>query len=183
MAKSTGIAAPGMTSRNKVSAAFDLVVNILAYSAGILVIFLMFLIGADVISRKLAGFNISWATEITENAVLYVAFAAAAWLLKQNRHVNVDIVITHLNKRSQIIMQTATSVVGAALCFFMTYRAFLVTLDVWRRGAATVSVMEIPLTPLMAIVTAGLFLLAIQFVRNAGLHIRKFKETRKPALK
>ena len=174
---------PANIKRNIAIVAFDWIIDILAYSSGVLVLFMMLLIGADVLLRKFAGFNFQWSTEFTENAVSYVTFAAAAWLLKQDRHVNVDLLVTHLNPRTQNILKAATSSIGAAVCLFMAYRSFYSVVDLGRRNMTTVTVLQLPLAPLVAIIAVGLLLLSIQFMRNASGHLHKIRDTQKSSSK
>ncbi len=167
---------PGTKAGSRIGGAFDRIVDILAYSSGALVLFMMVLISADVILRKLTGFTFDWSTEFTENAVCYITFTTAAWLARQNRHVVVDMVVSQLDGRNRNILNTATSILAAATCLFMTYHAFRTTLDVWRRRVATATAMEVPMAPLIAIIAVGMLLLSVQFMRNAHFHIRQSRE-------
>jgi TRAP-type C4-dicarboxylate transport system permease small subunit len=169
------LAAPGAESRSGIAGAFDRIIDILAYSSGALVLFMMVLVAADVVLRKLTGFTFDWSTEFTENAVCYITFTTAAWLARQNRHVVVDMVVTQLSNRNRTILNAATSILGAATCLFMTYHAFLTMLDVWRRHVATATAMEVPMAPLMSFIAFGMLLLSIQFLRNAHFHVRQLR--------
>lgn len=169
------LAAPGAGARSGIAGAFDRIIDVLAYSSGALVLFMMVLIAADVVLRKLTGFTFDWSTEFTENAVCYVTFTTAAWLARQNRHVVVDIVVSQLNSRNRNVLNTATSILAAATCLFMAYHASRTTLDVWRRHVATATIMEVPMAPLIAIIAVGMLLLSIQFMRNAHFHIRQVR--------
>ena len=169
------LAAPGAGVWSGITRGFDRIIDILAYSSGALVLFMMVLISADVVLRKLTGFTFDWSTEFTENAVCYITFTTAAWLARQNRHVVVDMVVSQLNSRNRNVLNAATSILAAATCLFMTYHAFRTTLDVWRRHVATATAMEVPMAPLIAIIAVGLLLLSIQFMRNAHLHIRQLR--------
>ncbi len=169
------LAAPGAGVWSGITRGFDRIIDILAYSSGALVLFMMVLISADVVLRKLTGFTFDWATEFTENAVCYITFTTAAWLARQNRHVVVDMVVSQLNSRNRNVLNTATSILAAATCLFMAYHAFRTTLDVWRRHLATATIMEVPMAPLIAIIAVGMLLLSIQFMRNAHFHIRQVR--------
>jgi len=169
------LAAPGAGARSGIAGVFDRIIDVLAYSSGALVLFMMVLIAADVVLRKLTGFTFGWSTEFTENAVCYVTFTTAAWLARQNRHVVVDIVVSQLNSRNRNVLNSATSILAAATCLFMAYHASWTTLDVWRRHITTATIMEVPMAPLIAIIAVGMLLLSIQFMRNAHFHIRQVR--------
>ena len=169
------LAASGAGARSGIAGAFDRIIDVLAYSSAALVLFMMVLIAADVVLRKLTGFTFDWSTEFTENAVCYVTFTTAAWLARQNRHVVVDIVVSQLNSRNRNVLNTATSILAAATCLFMAYHASRTTLDVWRRHITTATIMEVPMAPLIAIIAVGMLLLSIQFMRNAHFHIQQVR--------
>jgi TRAP-type C4-dicarboxylate transport system permease small subunit len=163
---------PTAPKRITVAGIFDLIIDTLAHSSAGLVLFMMLMISADVVLRKLAGFTFEWANEFTENAVSYITFTTAAWLARQNRHVVVDMVVTQLNQQKRAILNMATSLLGAATCIFMTYHAGLTVMDVWQRHATTPTALELPLAPLMSFIAAGMLLLSVQFLRNSWSYIR-----------
>jgi len=162
-------------ARSGIAVVFDWIIDILAYSGGVLVLFMMLMTAADVVLRKTIGFTFEWATEFTENAVCYITFTTAAWLARQNRHVVVDMVVSQLNSRNRNVLNTATSILAAATCLFMAYHASRTTLDVWRRHVTTATIMEVPMAPLIAIIAVGMLLLSIQFMRNAHFHIQQLR--------
>ena len=100
-----------MKITRKITELYNNAVDYLAYLAGILVVFIMLTIGAEVVVRKLLGFSIIWAVEYSEHAILYITFLSAAWLLRKKMHITIDVVLNYLNK-----IQTANS-----HCIFPVY--------------------------------------------------------------
>jgi len=155
-----------MLIRRKLNALFDHIINIMAYSAAVLVIFMMLSIGIDVILRNLVGVTIRWAFEISEHSVLYITFFSAPWLLKLDRHVDIDLITSRLSPKGHASLNVVISALGAAITLFITYRSSLTLIDVWRREVHTVTVLELPMPPLIAIIAIGCSLLFIQFMRR-----------------
>jgi len=164
-----------MKAISKITAIFDYAVDFLAYSAGVVIIFVMLSIATEVISRAIFNVTIYWVVEISESCVLYITFMSAAYLLKNDWHVRVDLVLNQLDLRKQAILNMVTSTIGAALFLLFAYRGALSTLDLWQRGAYTPTIMELPLAPFIAIIFIGSSLLSIQFMRR----VRRYMLTRR----
>ncbi len=163
----------------KLGSAFDLLIDGLAYSTGGIFIFIMIAVTADVSSRKLFGAPIQWVDEVAGYLLLYASFLGAAWLLKKEGHVSVDVVVERLNPRVQACLHMILSLLIAALCLVMTYMGVLTTLDAHRRRVFTVSVLEAPLALLVAVIPLGFLLLFIQFLRRAYTYLEALKGRRK----
>ncbi len=156
-----------MKATSKVTAVFDHIVDFLAYSAGAVAIFMMLSTATEIFARSLLNISIQWIIEVNENFVLYITFLSAAWLQKSDWHIRVDVLVSRLNPRSQALLNTVTSFIGAALCLLIAYRAALTSFDLWQRGIFLPTVLELPSAPLIAIISIGSLLLSIQFIRKA----------------
>ena len=75
-----------MKTVNKKSTAFDRVVNVLAFFAGILLVVMMFLVDSEVTIR-LFGQATSWIEEVASYTLLFILFLGAAWLLREEGYV------------------------------------------------------------------------------------------------
>jgi len=104
----------------------------------------------------------------------------AAWLLKKERHVSVDLLITRLSTRVQTLLSIFTSAIGAAICGAIIWYGSLATLASWQRGMYTATVLEVPVAYLMVIILAGSLLLFIQFARRAHRHLINLKSLGRP---
>ncbi len=160
-----------MKASSKVTAVFDRIVDFLAYSAGAVAIFMMLATATQIFARSLLNISIHWVIEVNETLVLYITFLSAAWLLKNDWHIKVDILVIRLNPKSQALLNMVTSFIGAALCLLITYRATLTSFDLWQRNIFQTTILELPTAPLIAIISIGSFLLFIQFMRNGYGHL------------
>lgn len=166
----------------KLGSVFDWFVDWLAYLTGAIFIFIMIAVTVDVSSRKLFGVPIQWVDEVTGYLLLYVTFLGATWLLKREGHVSVDVVVERLNQRTRLWLNMIISILIGALCLIMACSGVFATLDVYRRGVFTVTILEVPLALLVAVIPLGFFLLFIQFLRRAYWY-REILQGRRKALK
>ncbi len=101
----------------KVAAIFDHTIDLLAFVAGILIILMMLAVGSEVVTRYFLNRAIVGVVDIAEILILYITFMAAAWLLKGDGHVKMDLVLNRLKPRAQTSLIIGTSVIAAIICF------------------------------------------------------------------
>ena len=156
-----------MKLQTRVTAIFDRTIGALAILAGIIIIFIMLSIASDVVGRTFLNRPITWVMEISELSLVALTFLGAAWLLKREGHVKLDIVINNLNPRSQALLNTITSVIGTIICLVIMWYGAKVSWDHFQRGIATYTLLGPPTFPRYAIIAIGSFLMSIQFLRRA----------------
>jgi len=162
-----------MKAISKIDAAFNKTVDYLAYTTGAVLIFIMLSISTEVIGRKLWGTSIVWTLEVSEHAILFVTFLSAAWVLKKNAHVRVDVVLVHLGIRNQHLLNMATSIIGGLLCLAMAYWAGAKTWDQIERNVRFLDAIVIwPIAPFSAFICIGYLLLGIVFLKMAYYHFK-----------
>lgn len=164
-----------MKLTEKLTTIFDHVINLGAYLACVFVTFTMLLVSAEVISRKFLNRPIPWSVQFSEYSLCYIAFLGAAWLLRKEGHIKVDIVVTRLSPRHQALLNLATSIVGAALCLLIAGWGVVTTWDLFQRGIYDPTLIKVPKGPLVIVIPIGCFLLFIQFLRKAHRHLMEWK--------
>jgi len=163
----------------KVTAIFDRTIDILAWLASGLLLFATLSICLDVIFRYFLNRPLIWVLEISEYILLWITFLGAAWLLKIEGHVKVDIVLNQLKAKNQALLNTITSVTGAMMCLALTWYGVLATWDFFQRGHYDPTILQPPTFILIAIIPAGSFLLFIQFLRRAYGNLSSLKSSSK----
>lgn len=138
-----------------------------AAGAGALIVFIMLVTSADVLMRKFLLMPIKGSVEVTEYTLIWITFLGAAWVLKEEGHVKVDVLLTSLKPRGQALLNAATSSIMAAICLFLTVFGGIVTYDVVIRGAARVYQFTVPLWILVIIIPISGFFLFIQSIKRA----------------
>lgn len=159
----------------KSGAVFERTLNLLGALAGVLVAFLMITVSVDVFMRYFLNRPISWTIEITQYAMVFILFLGAAWLLKQDGHVVMDVLINRLSQRSRNLTNGVTSVMAAIVCLIVTWYGVKVNWDYIQTDYIYSATLEIPAFLLQAIVPLGVFLLFIQFMRRAYGYLRKLR--------
>ncbi len=146
---------------------FDGIINFGAVVAGILVLFMIFTTGYEVIVRYLGWRPPIWRLQFNQYALLWITFLATAWLLRREGHVRVEIVISHIKPGAKRLLNTITSIICALLCICVSWVATRVVLNLYARGVEDIGSVTVPFFAAMVIIPLGSFLLFIQFIRRA----------------
>ena len=150
----------------KVTTIFDGTIISLRFLAGIILLFILASVTAEIFSRYLLNKSIIWVLEITEILLLFIPLLGATWLLKHGRHVKMDIVTSQLKPKAQLIINIITSIVSAIVCWIFVWYGVQVTYDHFQRGLFEETVLEIPTAAILWIIPVGFFFLGIQFLRG-----------------
>jgi TRAP-type C4-dicarboxylate transport system permease small subunit len=159
----------------KVSAILDGTIGLLAFVAGVILIFVLLSVCAEVVMRYFLGRPIIWVTEVSEYSLLYITFLGAAWVLKRERHVKMELVLDRLNPKVQALVNTITSIVGAIICLALTYYGAQVTWDHFVRGLHTPTTLRPLLFPILAVIPLGSFFFFIQFLRRTHGYLERYR--------
>jgi TRAP-type C4-dicarboxylate transport system permease small subunit len=122
------------------------------------------LVTADIFLRNLSGSSINWANEVSEYALYFMTLLAAPWLLRQGRHVRLDLVLSLVPQRIAWRMELAADLLGLSVCIVMLRYGSIMTLESWRAHSITIKNLVFPEWWLLAPLPFTFLLLAIEFV-------------------
>jgi C4-dicarboxylate transporter, DctQ subunit len=162
----------------KLNNIFNRTIDLMAIFAGILLIFSMLIICIAVASRYLFGRPMGWVMEITEYSLLYITFLVAAWVLKREGHVKMDLVFNRLSPRTQVLFNMITSGIGAIICFILFWYGIRVTWELLRTRYFTPTILELPKFVIVAIIFIGSLLLCLQFLNRTFLYLLNWRVSR-----
>ncbi len=157
----------------------DMVMLVMAWLGAIFIMFILFVVSAGAISRYFFHISITWTTELTEYSLLYITFLLAPWVLKQDRHVRVDIllnIIQSKNKRVLAIIEIVGNLLGFVIFGILGYYGMLVTVDNFVRHVTNPTVLAFPKAPLLMVIPLGCILLVVQFARRVSYWINALRK-------
>ena len=156
--------------------AFDTIIVVLFWMGGGLLVFATVGTCVDVVLRYSVNRPISWMLEITEYIMLYIPFLGAAFVLKENGHIRIDLVLTFLGERARGWLNVVTSSVGGVVMLIYTWFGAQVTLDYIQRGVPSLESLRTPMFLILMIIPIGGFFFAVQFFRGTYSHYQKLKK-------
>ncbi|HDM09804.1 MAG: TRAP transporter small permease [Deltaproteobacteria bacterium] len=146
---------------------FDGLLKAFAWLAGFMMMFALVSVSVDVVLRYFFNKPIGWVLQISEYILLYIPFLAAGYVLRQEGHIRIDIILNRISRRLQNRINMVTSLVGALVMLILTYYSTYVTYDFYQRGVPTLKYLKIPEFLVIMVIPAGCFVFAVEFVRRA----------------
>ncbi len=158
---------------------WDVMVDFIAGLAGILFWCQMIIVNIEVVARRL-GRPTTWATEISSLLILWIPFMVVAWVLRNEGHVKMDLLVERFSPATRAIIGFITSLVGIAVMLVVAGAGLMTTVN-WI-GNRTPTMLMLPKAPLISIIFIGSFMFAVQFFLRAVTEFGKWKEKRNEAL-
>ena len=149
---------------SRLSHAFGLLLGALMLGAALLLLAMVALVTADVVIRNLGGGAINWANEVTEYALYVMTLLAAPWLLRQGRHIRLDLALTLVPHHFAWGMELCADALGFLVCLVLVRYGAIMTYDSWRIGSITIKNLVFPEWWLLVPVPAVFALLATEFI-------------------
>jgi TRAP-type C4-dicarboxylate transport system permease small subunit len=136
----------------------------LAWLACILIALLMVVVCLDVFTRAFNLGGLAWAPEIAEYVLYLSTFLATPWLLREGKHIRIDMVLTGVPPKTGWVTEIVADAVGMITCFALCAAGFNTILASARQGALVFKIFIIPewwvLTPAPVLV----FMLGVEFI-------------------
>ncbi|GGA69177.1 hypothetical protein GCM10011385_23740 [Nitratireductor aestuarii] len=146
---------------------FDIITDALAVVSSTILVAMMLLTVVKVAMRSVLNYGILGIDQISGIMMVYMTFLGAAWVLRRDSHVVVDLVVASVPQGARRVMLILSSLVGAAVCFTLTWfgtKAVSLSLS---RGVMVAAELEIPRAVNLVVIPLGCFLLGLEFVRRA----------------
>lgn len=94
----------------------DRLIDALALAAAALLVLITVLIVLDVGGRNLHLFSLTWVLEATEYMLYGITFFGAPWLLREQGHIAIEIVIERLPQKARRLTRRVSDALGALIC-------------------------------------------------------------------
>jgi len=159
----------------KVSSIFDRFLDGMAYLAAVLIGFIIVGIITEVVARKVWLVPIPGMHEATEYSLVWIGFLVAAWLLREEGHVNIDLLLDRLKPETQALVNAITSALGVIVFLVITWFSVQIALGYLQGDVRIASVARPFKFPLYIIIPIGSFLLFIQFMRRTRGYFRSWR--------
>ncbi len=132
---------------------------------GCLAIFLMAAaVSSDVILRNLKLANLPWVVEISEYILFLATFLAAPWVMHQDGHTRVDLVVRLLPSRAGRITTVIADCIALFICLFLLYYGARTAIEAIRLHSLIIKQLIVPEWWLFAIIPVTGLLLTMEFL-------------------
>jgi len=169
-----------MKLRSKLSTILDRAIDIMAIIAGVLLIGVIVIVCLEVFLRYFLNSPTLWVVEVSAICLVYITFLCAAWVLKREGHVKMEVVIDRLKPRARAFLGIVSSIIGIGICFIFVWYGTQVTWEQWLSGDYRYTNLETPNYIVNLIIPVGSFFFLIQFMRRAFKYFGEFRVPPEP---
>jgi len=152
----------------RLEAAFGRCIEVLALVASAALLAMVVIICADVLTRNVAipGMprGVAWSNEISELLLYLITLLAAPWLLREGRHIRVDIVLRALPRRTAYACEWIADVLGLLSCLWLVAYGGSAAWKSAQSSALSIKTLVMPEWWFLAPLPVCFALLAIEFV-------------------
>ena len=149
-------------------ARFGALIEGLALLASVALLAMVAIICADVLTRNVAvpGMprGVAWSNEVSELLLYAITLLAAPWLLREGRHIRVDIVLRVLPKRTEYACEWIADALGLVSCLWMVVYGSSAAWKSAQSSALSIKTLVMPEWWFLAPLPICFALLAIEFV-------------------
>ena len=152
---------------------FDLIVDGGAILAAVLMVAVMLTTTIKVVFRYGLREGLIGIDQISGTMLLYITFLGAAWVLRREEHVTLDLLVGRIGPEVRRQLLIWGSVAGALVCLAVSGFGTFETVTSWQRGIRIPAELEIPRAINLVVIPVGCLFLGLQFARRAWRHWRR----------
>jgi len=149
---------------DRLSRVYGLLLEALMAAACLLLLGMTLLIGADVIGRNTGLGGIPWSGEVSEDILYLLTLLTAPWLLRQGKHIRVDILLRALPARLGWLLEWVGDLLGLACSLYFVWYGWKVLAASYTSGAISIKTLVTPEWWLLVPLPVAFLLFAIEFV-------------------
>ena len=133
----------------------------------------------EVIARYVFRSPTVFSVELSEYLMTFLTFMGIGWVLKENRHVRVEVLYVRLPKRVQNAHEIALSVLVLVFCAVLVWKGAATVIMTYTSGYRSSGMMNFPLWITYAIIPTGALALGLQYLVKIGGHVKALMEKEK----
>jgi TRAP-type C4-dicarboxylate transport system permease small subunit len=155
--------------------ASDRINTVMVIISAVFLLGLTFIVGADITLRYLFLRPLGWVKEVSEYILVVLGFLVAAWILKDDGHVKMDLLLSKVSPKTQALMNILSSAISTIVVVVITWFSVRVTLQFYQTKLVAPTVLEPQKWVLLIPIFVGSLLLAVQFIRRTFDCIQRWK--------
>jgi TRAP-type C4-dicarboxylate transport system permease small subunit len=132
--------------------------------ASAMVLIMTLLIGADVGLRNAGLGGVAWSNEASEYMLYLITLLSAPWLLRQGKHIRIDIVLRALPSRVGWALEWVGDLLGLLCSLYFVLYGMKVLVASYLAGSISIKTLIIPEWWLLAPMPLAFIAVSIEFV-------------------
>ena len=153
---------------------FNRIEDIFARLTMTILVLLMLSVTYSVVIRYIFNAKVFGMFDVWEYTMLFLPFLGAAWLLREEGHIRMDVVTARLKPRAQTILNIITAILSTFTTLVLTWFGTIITIKIYQKGI-THFYRELwtPEWIILAIIPIGGLLLFLESIRRTYLYMGK----------
>jgi TRAP-type C4-dicarboxylate transport system permease small subunit len=130
----------------------------------------------QVVVRYVFNMPTVWQVETSVYLLIAATFLGAPYGLKENAHINIDMLIIHLSRRTREWLDLGTSFIALAFCLFLAWRGSAMWWDAYEGGWKSSGIFSFPLVYPYALLPLGMALTSLQYLVRIAALVKELRE-------
>jgi TRAP-type C4-dicarboxylate transport system permease small subunit len=151
-------------SQNPVVRVIHALTMVSGYVSGLAILAATLIIVEQVLVRYILHAATTWQVEIAVYLLIAATFLGAPYGLKQNAHINIDIVVFWLPRRVRDRLDICTAFLAFLFCLFLAWRGCIMWWEAFDGGWKSSSIISVPLIYPYALLPLGMILTSLQYM-------------------
>jgi TRAP-type C4-dicarboxylate transport system permease small subunit len=156
---------------NTIIDVFERITLWMAVVAASLVLAMSGWITYDVLTRYFLDFASPWAFDLSEYALVWITFLGAPWVLLQDRHVRIELLVDVLPRSAQRILGITVSIIAICACLVLAWKTGVAALQYIERDIMMARIWRIPRIWPYCIIPIGSTIMALAFMVRLRLYL------------
>ncbi|HOP86704.1 MAG TPA: TRAP transporter small permease [Syntrophorhabdaceae bacterium] len=153
---------------------FDRFIDLFYLLAGFILGLLVIFESIDSFARYLFNRPLPWSVEMAEYALFVITFFGTTWLLREGKHVNVEVFIERLSTRVKRHIRIIVLAISCVTLAFLSCFSLISTIDTYKMGATVAKMLTIPKFIFIAIMFFGYSVLFLESLREFIRELKRY---------
>ena len=127
---------------------------------------LVLIILYEIFSRFFFGVSTHWSYDISIFIYGYTGLLAGAWVMKDRKHINVDIVLSALNPRGKAVANSISALIVIFFLVILIMSGSKLALASFKMSQKSPSLWGAPIAHFKAVIPAAAFMVLVQTLAN-----------------
>ena len=167
-----------MDSLRKLGTWFDSFLKYLRILTCLILLFITVSVCIEVVLRYFFNKPQVWVIELSEYGLLYITFLAAAWVMRADGHIKVELITERLSETTRAFLSIINCILIFGVSFVLFWYGARVTWNYFSKGTYVPTILEIPTAAILAVIPLGGIFLLAQSLREFIRNFLRYKELR-----
>lgn len=141
-----------------------------------IILFITSIVFYEVFARYVFKEPTIWVTETSQYLLPFICFMGASYCLKEDGHINVDVLVHHYPPRAIEISKLVTNLLTLVFALVLGWQGYLFWEEALKGGFSSGGLFDVQLWIPYVVFPVGMLFLSLQLVSHIVRNIRKIKE-------